>query len=835
MAQFDHLNPNLPDLGGPFLYRDQDREPAAGERSPYSVETPYGFQLDLDFLKYVEDIESGQCLRRGPAPARRPRGAARSGPDPRSPGGRASGWTSTESLSSSDDGRVRGGWGPASQPPGPLLGLLPPPSPKGPGWNPRVEKTLLETSRRLELEQEWEWERAGGGPRPSPHASGLSSPAPPVSPAQLQHVREQMAAALRQLRELEGQVRAIPGLQRQVRSLREEKARLLAGLAAGSPGLGPAEGDPGPARARPGKLGELRRLTERLAQPRPGGGGGDGVGAGAGESLDEPAAPLRHEVGVSVRPPARDAATWVTEPLLGRPAEAQRELDLLQDSLAHQRGLSALLEGRLRDAAQELEALRAEGGARLARSDQGTQAELGAWPQGPRPEARDAAVGPDAPAGWAEKATQAELDPAGEPPAEPCPVPDDPASKGSTGRDWVQSGDVRSSPRPASPRVGALKSIMKRRDGAATPEPNTGRKSLQFVGVLNGECVPWAPPCPQTPGHALAPYRYESSSSEEESSEGEVEGPEDSTSGADSSDSRSGSPPTTLESCLAEAQGNEQPPSSPEPGPQEVKEKFELSPRMRDACLMLRKQLSQPGGGRSREGGPGGCSLVQQEWFRVSSQKNSLPGPVADHLMALAELSPALLAHVVNLADGNGNTALHYSVSHSNFHIVRLLLDTGVCNVDHQNKAGYTALMLAALASVEQEEDMDVVRRLFSLGNVNEKASQAGQTALMLAVSHGRQEMVTALLDSGADVNLQDEEGSTALMCASEHGRVETVRLLLAQPGCDPAILDKDGNSALTSALSAEQKEIAMLLYSHINEAKAMPEVPPAAGGDSSS
>lgn len=72
-------------------------------------------------------------------------------------------------------------------------------------------------------------------------------------------------------------------------------------------------------------------------------------------------------------------------------------------------------------------------------------------------------------------------------------------------------------------------------------------------------------------------------------------------------------------------------------------------------------------------------SLVLQEWFRLSSQKSSIPDTVANHLLAFAEVSPALLAHVVNLADGNGNTALHYSVSHSNFHIVRLLLDTGQC------------------------------------------------------------------------------------------------------------------------------------------------------------
>lgn len=67
---------------------------------------------------------------------------------------------------------------------------------------------------------------------------------------------------------------------------------------------------------------------------------------------------------------------------------------------------------------------------------------------------------------------------------------------------------------------------------------------------------------------------------------------------------------------------------------------------------------------------------------------------------------------------------------------------------------------------------------------------QAGQTGLMLAVSHGRMDMVRALLAHGADVNIQDDEGSTALMCASEHGHVEIVKLLLAQPGCDATLSD---------------------------------------------
>lgn len=72
---------------------------------------------------------------------------------------------------------------------------------------------------------------------------------------------------------------------------------------------------------------------------------------------------------------------------------------------------------------------------------------------------------------------------------------------------------------------------------------------------------------------------------------------------------------------------------------------------------------------------------------------------------------------------------------------------------------------------------------------------QAGQTGLMLAVSHGRMDMVQALLAHGADVNIQDDEGSTALMCASEHGHVEIVKLLLAQPGCDATLSDSVSNA----------------------------------------
>ncbi|XP_056146441.1 KN motif and ankyrin repeat domain-containing protein 1-like [Lampris incognitus] len=251
----------------------------------------------------------------------------------------------------------------------------------------------------------------------------------------------------------------------------------------------------------------------------------------------------------------------------------------------------------------------------------------------------------------------------------------------------------------------------------------------------------------------------------------------------------------------------------------ETQQSFSLSDRMISACETLRTSL---GGNASVSASDLHACLhtLQQEWFCVSSRKSAFPSVVKHYLSAFRGISPLVLRYVANMADDNGNTALHYSVSHSNFSIVKQLLDAGVCNVNQQNKAGYTPIMLAALAAVETPDDMRVVEELFTKGDVNAKASQAGQTALMLAVSHGRMDMVQALLAQGAQVNLQDDEGSTALMCASEHGHAHIVRLLIAQPGCDATLSDSDESTALSIALEVGRRDIAVLLYAHANFSK---------------
>ncbi|XP_030073830.1 LOW QUALITY PROTEIN: KN motif and ankyrin repeat domain-containing protein 1-like [Microcaecilia unicolor] len=1048
MAQGVHVNPSLPEIGSNFLYKDQNNS----EKSTYTVETPYGFQLDLDFLKYVDDIQSGQTLKKVPV-HRKPKVPKHSG-SLWSPSSQTGGWTSTESLASttSEDGkygvllsprgRTQSSSSDAREPsslqtssigsPTPVIKLLPPPSPKSLIRNARVEKTLLETSKRLEQEQlnlqnpgdvqsrprlpsndskanvsvsssgfshvtqlSSSVPQNGGGEGPailspsflgsvriSPLNSGRSTPATTISPVHLQYVREQMAAALKQLRELEEQVKTIPVLEQKVSTLKKEKEKLLADLqkketiqvvfrqrSYSADNADKLDGGPEKSqefraescnelellKSRTNKVSELRKLTERLSvsernvrttranatrlspgslkTPSEKDKQRKSVAVGAEVDMNEAVFYYRsqrpcQDVAVGHEIERKDVGVWVMESLLGLTSETEREIELLQHTIDHQRDVVSMLEGHLKEATEELEKLRVEvcsrrstinsinkevmarpelveaySEARVSVQNQavGNHVEMREVAMDCSPqmacvaiscnvEVKDVAVGPDLRIEYQEKCIQVSLEPM---PLAACASHDlvlegsgeevDVAvskaqsvvqaslkagvtvsineairqagscdknkklsdlenkvaalrsSLGTMRDECLIFQNTRSTLQvdennregeacaPLSPLSGSLKSIMKKKDGTSVSETAGNKKSLKFVGVLNGE--------------------YESTSSEGSSEEEEDSSLEKVS--LDSSDSDglnlietseeelnvnlhdSDSDLETLNQAKEkrkkkgkggkkdEASGGQQADLG------EVKEKFQLNMKIREACLIMKDYLHDPASqSQKNTEAVSSTHIIQQEWFRVSSQKSSHPGTVSDYLTAFAEISPAMLAYVVNLVDANGNTALHYSVSHSNFQIVKLLLDTDVCNVDRQNKAGYTAIMLTALATVEKDEDMQVVRRLFSLGNVNAKASQAGQTALMLAVSHGRQEMVQALLMCGASVNVQDDEGSTALMCASEHGRLETVKLLLAQPGCDVFIMDSDGSSALSVAVEAEQKDIATLLYAHMNTSR---------------
>lgn len=207
--------------------------------------------------------------------------------------------------------------------------------------------------------------------------------------------------------------------------------------------------------------------------------------------------------------------------------------------------------------------------------------------------------------------------------------------------------------------------------------------------------------------------------------------------------------------------------------------------------------------------------VVFQNWFGAAAEEGSVASRVAMYLREVKKATPALLAFLINLADDNGNTVLHYSVSHCNYSIVGLLLDTGVSDVNLQNNAGYTTVMLASLTAPDGPGGMEVVRRLMEQGNINIRSSQTGQTALHLAVRHGRVVMVRLLLSCGADANIQDNQGTTALMFASERGYTHIARLLLERSQCDLTLTDKRGRTALSISMQGSHTDTAALLQAH--------------------
>lgn len=80
----------------------------------------------------------------------------------------------------------------------------------------------------------------------------------------------------------------------------------------------------------------------------------------------------------------------------------------------------------------------------------------------------------------------------------------------------------------------------------------------------------------------------------------------------------------------------------------------------------------------------------------------------------------------------------------------------------------------------------------------------SGDTTLIMAAAEKSEEMVSLLLEHGADKDATNHDGRSALMQAALWGRVETVRLLLSS-GADKSLKDYDGRNAVD--LSREDRK----------------------------
>jgi ankyrin repeat protein len=174
---------------------------------------------------------------------------------------------------------------------------------------------------------------------------------------------------------------------------------------------------------------------------------------------------------------------------------------------------------------------------------------------------------------------------------------------------------------------------------------------------------------------------------------------------------------------------------------------------------------------------------VSAEWLGA---QGSPAAPLADAAMRddVATVTALIAQRTdVNLAQGDGMTALHWAGRRGATDIARLLLDAGADVTAATRLGRYTPLHLAA-----QEGSDGVIALLLARGADASAATTTGAVALHFAAAAGSVDAISMLLERGANPNVREPQwGQTPLMFAAAAGRTEAVRRLVAG-GADPAI-----------------------------------------------
>lgn len=108
-------------------------------------------------------------------------------------------------------------------------------------------------------------------------------------------------------------------------------------------------------------------------------------------------------------------------------------------------------------------------------------------------------------------------------------------------------------------------------------------------------------------------------------------------------------------------------------------------------------------------------------------------------------------------------------------------------------------------------DDIAELRVLLTQENASLCASVAGYTPLKLAVMRNRPEMVSLLLEQGADGNETDPDQNTALVCASFHGYTQVADVLLRH-GVNLHKANRWNGTPLAFARMQKHQEIVQLL-----------------------
>jgi len=144
-----------------------------------------------------------------------------------------------------------------------------------------------------------------------------------------------------------------------------------------------------------------------------------------------------------------------------------------------------------------------------------------------------------------------------------------------------------------------------------------------------------------------------------------------------------------------------------------------------------------------------------------------------------------------NAVDGDGQPAIARALFQESYDAAMALARMPALDVDRRNRAGETALMLAAMKGRE-----DIVRVLIERGAA---LDPEGWTPLHYAAAGDARAIVALLLARGVRVDPRAPNGRTPLMLAASYASEDMVDQLL-HAGADPVARDKQGLGAVDLA-----------------------------------
>ncbi len=154
---------------------------------------------------------------------------------------------------------------------------------------------------------------------------------------------------------------------------------------------------------------------------------------------------------------------------------------------------------------------------------------------------------------------------------------------------------------------------------------------------------------------------------------------------------------------------------------------------------------------------------------------------------ALIESGPG--KDVVNVAQGDGMTALHWAAERGDVELAALLLKSGASVTAETRIGRHTPLHVAA-----QHGNSAIVRALVNAHAAVNALTTTGAAPLHFAAASGDRESIAVLLDHGAEIDIREPQWSqTPLMFAAADGRTDAVKLLLsrsANPSLTAKVID---------------------------------------------